>query len=436
MEQMQSAMTMERQVAELVAAVRALQVDLAAARAEVAHAQATADEAREIACLGALNPVERMAAEMKMIGRPETFDGKTLSWSKWSEVSEVFAGASCPPLAAAMASAERSAGPVLVANMDQKGAEISRQLGYWLVQACRGQALDIVLDAGRLEGLEARRRLHHRYASHAAGRFARQLMVLLSWDFSGDVVSELESFEHELGLYEVWSDEVMTDATKIGIVLRQLPESLLRRHMTMNAERLQGWPAFKEEILQVLEAQSAATGAGPMDQEAFNKGDAKGNKGGKGSGGTNKDKSGKENVRTKSSKSGDFGKNTAKGAKKEEETLQSDEPEQVKSLVALWMAPLTLDQNAAVQQAYELLVESGVDDEKLLGEFRKLGADTTAKGRKIVLGVDSCAAMRVVPRDVAPDYPVHENEMSAKGEGYRTAKGGWVVDEGTKDLVG
>eukprot|EP00959_Pyramimonas_sp_CCMP1952_P407856 8547580-Pyramimonas_sp.AAC.1 len=54
----------------------------------------------------------------------------------------------------------------------------------------------------------------------------------------------------------------------------------------------------------------------------------------------------------------------------------------------------------------------------------------------MVLGVDSCAATTVVPSELAPDYPTHENDMSAKGGGYRTANGGWVADEGTKEFIG
>ncbi len=275
----------EQQVQELVAVVRALQADLGAARAETARAQATAAEAQEAvrrgqAAQGAALPGERMAAEMKMIGKPEMFDGAKPPWRDWSVVFEAFAGASHPPLAAAMAAAARSANPVLVANMDQQGAEISRQLGYWLIQTCRGQALDIVLNAGRLEGLEAWRQLHSRFEPQAASRFAGQLMGLLSWDFSGDLTTKLESFERELSLYAAQSGEEMADAIKIGVVLRQLPESPLRQHMIMNAERLRGWPAFREEIWQVRRAQAAAaaaaTGAGPMDLSAFNKGGGKG----------------------------------------------------------------------------------------------------------------------------------------------------------------
>ena len=37
--------------------------------------------------------------------------------------------------------------------------------------------------------------------------------------------------------------------------------SPLRQRMIMNAERLRGWPAFREEILQVRRAQAAAVAA-------------------------------------------------------------------------------------------------------------------------------------------------------------------------------
>ena len=114
--------------------VRQLQVDLGAARAEAARAQATADEAQGTARQQGQGigqpPAERMAAEMKMIGKPEMFDGAKPPWRDWSAVFEAFAGASHPPLAAAMAAASRSADSVLVADIDQQGAEISRQLGY------------------------------------------------------------------------------------------------------------------------------------------------------------------------------------------------------------------------------------------------------------------------------------------------------------------
>ena len=115
--------------------------------------------------------------------------------------------------------------------------------------------------------------MYRRYEPQATGRSASRLAFLLSWDFSGDVIAELGLFEYELGRYEEQSGEEITDVIKMGVVLRELPDSPLRRHMIMNAEQLRGWPAFRDMIVRVLRAESPATGAGPMDTSAFGKGE-------------------------------------------------------------------------------------------------------------------------------------------------------------------
>eukprot|EP00959_Pyramimonas_sp_CCMP1952_P251490 5255133-Pyramimonas_sp.AAC.1 len=47
------------------------------------------------------------------------------------------------------------------------------------------------------------------------------------------------------------------------------------------------------------------------------------------------------------------------------------------------------------------------------------------------MGVDSCAAATVVPTGAAPDCPTCAKDMSAEGEGYRAANGGWVAAAGS-----
>ena len=51
------------------------------------------------------------------------------------------------------------------------------------------------------------------------------------------------------------------------------------------------------------------------------------------------------------------------------------------------------------------------------------------------MGVASRSTMTVVPKGAAPDSPTCVCEMSAKGEGYRAANGGWVADRGAKELA-
>ena len=208
-----------------------------------------------------------------MLGKPDQFDGT--KWRDWSTVFSAYAGANQESMADAMKTAARAETPQINATLIAEQVVVSRQLYYWLVQTCRGQALDIVINRGVHEGLEAWRLLNQRYEPQAQTRFAGQLMGFLSWDFSGDMLARVESFEREISLYEASSKEKISDAIRIGVVLRQLPESPLRHHMILNAERLKDWAAFREEMLNVRRAQAAAAAAAgdpmPMDLGALGK---------------------------------------------------------------------------------------------------------------------------------------------------------------------
>jgi hypothetical protein len=73
--------------------------------------------------------------------------------------------------------------------------------------------------------------------------------------------------------------------------------------------------------------------------------------------------------------------------------------------------------------------------EELYGKLLELGA--VARGlRKLVMGVDFCAATTVMPKGSFADYPLVMNETSRKGEGHRAADGGWAPDCGTRELAG
>ncbi|CAK0856587.1 unnamed protein product, partial [Prorocentrum cordatum] len=151
-------------------------------------------------------------------------------------------------------------------------------------------ALDAALNSGALEGLEARRQLNRRCQPQARTRHAGLLMQLLSWDFSGELLTRMEAFEREISIYEGQTGEQLSNAIKIGIALQRLSESPLKHHMILNAERLEQWVQFREEIASVRGAQAAAAvtpegstpmgqGSTPMGPRAF--GGKSGGKGGK-----------------------------------------------------------------------------------------------------------------------------------------------------------
>eukprot|EP00971_Amphidinium_carterae_P050193 989009-Amphidinium_carterae.1 len=103
----------------------------------------------------------------------------------------------------------------------------------------------------------------------------------------------MEAFEREILRYEHASGEGVSDALRVGIVLRQLEEAKLKEYLLlMNASKLTVWKYFKAEVNTIKRTQA---NIGPMDLDAFTNGKNKGAKNawdkGKGKGG--KDAKGK-----------------------------------------------------------------------------------------------------------------------------------------------
>ena len=73
-------------------------------------------------------------------------------------------------------------------------------------------------------------------------------------------------------------------------------------------------------------------------------------------------------------------------------------------------------------------------DADIVKHLSKLGV--VEENRSITFGVDSGAAATVIPSGRFADYPLEDNELSKIGQGYRSADGGFVPDQGTRRLLG
>jgi hypothetical protein len=69
-----------------------------------------------------------------------------------------------------------------------------------------------------------------------------------------------------------------------------------------------------------------------------------------------------------------------------------------------------------------------------LQELASLCGQSTEELRRIIMGIDSGAAVTVIPRNVCSDYPVIPNDESRAGIAYRAANGQPVPDLGTRVL--
>ena len=113
-----------------------------------------------------------------------------------------------------LSTAETNAGLI-----ETEQVQASSDLYHFLLHRTSGPALDRVVNAGSAEGLRAWQLLVEKYDPHIRSRTAGQLLSLLQFDFSGDMLAKLEAYERGLAVYEQASGEKTSDGLRVGIVL-------------------------------------------------------------------------------------------------------------------------------------------------------------------------------------------------------------------------
>lgn len=415
-------------------------------------------------------PPNGLGVDTRLLGKPPNFDGAEAKWTDWSVVTRAYCAITHPQLGALMAQVESTAVDIPLGGLDGANADACRQLYYILLMLCQGTALNIIVNAGELQGCIAWRRLHQRYEPKAKTRFAGQMLELLSWSFDGDLQGRLELFERHLARFENDSKEKMSDPIKIGIVLRQLTEGPLKQHLLMQSERLQLWPDFRDEIVNIRRAQASLHM--PMDIGALNKG-GKGGKGaspstvcwtcgktghrasdcrggggagrgkGKARGGKGKGKgkgggNGSTQVCSHCHRTGHTVANcwTKAGGKKGGKGVNAldanaAEPEQtaVPGVDSLAMEGLFITAFCVDEKSASLPLERSPPEKRAAPHLNSFG-----QSDRLTMGVDSGAAVTVIPRWSCGAYPVVKGDGA--GVTYRTATNQAVKDEGLRELIG
>ena len=113
------------------------------------------------------------------------------------------------------------------------------------------------------EGLRAWQLLIERYDPHIRSRTAGQLLSLLQFDFSGDMLAKLDAYERDLALYEQASGKKISDGLRVGIVLNRVTDTELATHLLLNSERFQTWALFLTRACGCLACKSSSSGSLP-----------------------------------------------------------------------------------------------------------------------------------------------------------------------------
>ena len=292
---------------ELATAVQNVQAQLMVSEAARTNLQAQVER------LGRTSGERKIGVGTRNLGRPSQFNGTDSAWRDWSVVFRSYAALMHPALKDEMQRAERLS---------------TAETNAGLLEGEQVQALPFAsaqhfgTSSGSCDECWVSRRLVERYDPHIRSRTAGQLLSLLQFDFSGDMLAKLEAYERDLALYDQASGEKISDGLRVGIVLNRVTDTELATHLLWNSERFQTWALFRRELVDVLRARAAASGAyqmrrgandsntAPMEIDAL---DSKG-KGGKKGMGKGKEKTDKD-VCLKCGPRGHWAKNCPNPAK-------------------------------------------------------------------------------------------------------------------------
>ena len=155
---------------------------------------------------------------------------------------------------------------------------VNRQLHVALVSLCRDEAMTIVRNGLKGQGLDAWRKLTKEYDPVTPQANLRLLKRILqpSQQSLPNLRSYMESWEHDLRRYEARTGEQLPDSVR-RLTLQAICPSALQQHLEFHAIRLPTFSDIKVEIESYLDIKVSPSGAAPMEVDSLeSKGKSKG----------------------------------------------------------------------------------------------------------------------------------------------------------------
>ena len=471
---------MEAQVAALTQQVADLTAQL------VANAERQASLEDQLRTAQQTAAARAVGVDTKLLGRPDVFE-KEDKWQDWSTVFRAYGGLLGPEVGPGLRAAEDLGQNVGLTHLNPERQAASRALQFALTMLCRGEALAIIQNSGDGEGFLSWRRLCARYEPANRARLAGQLLVIMKWNFSGDIQTKVEQFERAVLSWEKKAGEVISTNVRIGILLNCLDDTNpLKEHLVMNSSRFTKWQEIKDEVINIRRTQAAFQGPQAMEVDALQKkgpsGKGKDGGGGKGAGkpnfsgcwncgakdhlskdcpypryagggkGAGKGK-GYDTGKGKGKDGGKAGKGKGKSSLKcfncggTGHTAAQCPSARIHELAEgeqWWSDDYSgygydqwwTDEHQQQEQEPETAEPQGEGD--IGGLFvcplDVAGLDQANKAGCVTIGVDSCAAVSVLPTRMCEDYPLKIDAQA--GTRYMAANGAAIVDHGGRTLYG
>ena len=227
--------------------------------------------------------------DLRVGNKPETFAGETHEWKGWSFRMRQYIAAGDEELYLELVNVE--ANPLRempVAGMNEPQKRRARQLAFILTMHTKGRALQMITKlSDPPNGFEIWRRFLGEWEQEHRGRYRAMLMQLLQFPFVGHRGQALEEWERLVRQCEAQSSDTLQDTIKAAILAHNPQDQEWRRHVGLNATRLQGYEALKSEWKAMHQAhrqwdKADGNDTTPMEVDALMKGKGKNKGNGKG----------------------------------------------------------------------------------------------------------------------------------------------------------
>ena len=207
--------------------------------------------------------------DTRTLGKPKSFSGETSEWTTWQFTFKAFACAVHPKMKEVLDLATRKgADPDNASDITGELQSLSTQLYYMLVMMLSDQAQEIVRNSPEGIGAEVWRKLLWEYEPGVGIRYGAMLQSLLKRRFGEhdetNLAREIESFERDISKYEQQSNDLISDAIKLGVVCGGMAHQGLKQHIDLSISRLSTYKALRDEIINYSRARRTWTDPNAM----------------------------------------------------------------------------------------------------------------------------------------------------------------------------
>ncbi|CAE8595602.1 unnamed protein product [Polarella glacialis] len=189
---------------------------------------------------------------------PTRYSGKAAEFTEWSLKTSSYLCKACPELQKLLVSATKSAMPVPSTTMTEQENALGWQVYYALTMLCEGEATKLVSSCGVGQGFECWRQLHQQWAPRVAARRTADMMDIMDFHFSADLVKSLLALDVKVREYQETHRREIDCDMLAGVLIRTCPNVHVRRHLLENAEKYKTWEDLKLAILSLCRIESLA----------------------------------------------------------------------------------------------------------------------------------------------------------------------------------